>query len=206
MNDEINKILDTVTEMYFKYGIKSVTMDDASRELGISKKTLYTYFTDKSDLVNKAVDRTIGKISQKYEAVIASNLNAVEEILEFNRLGAEMIKTRNASTDYDLKKYYPELLEKINKTKREKMFNMVLNNLKKGKAQGLFRKNLNEDIIAKLHVSRIMTLGMNCCFTQDELLSEEVFREIYIYHIHGIANAKGLEILEKNLKNQKINV
>ena len=206
MNEEIYKILDTVTEMYFKYGIKSVTMDDVSRELGISKKTLYSYFTDKADLVNKAVDRTIDKISQKYEAVITGNLNAVEEILEFNRLGAEMIKTHNASTDYDLKKYYPELLEKINKTKREKMYNMVLNNLKKGKAQGLFRKNLNEEIIAKLHVSRIMTMGMNACFTHDELLSVEVFREIYIYHIHGIANAKGLEVLEKCLKNQKINV
>jgi AcrR family transcriptional regulator len=206
MNDEINKILDTVTEMYFKYGIKSVTMDDVSRELGISKKTLYTYFTDKADLVNKAVDRTIEKITQKYEAVIAGNLNAVEEILEFNRLAAEMIKTHNASTDYDLKKYYPELLDKIDRTKREKMYHMVLNNLKKGKAQGLFRKNLNEEIIAKLHVSRMMTMGMNACFTHDELLSVEVFREIYIYHIHGIANAKGLEILEKNLKNQKINV
>ena len=206
MNDEINKILDTVTEMYFKYGIKSVTMDDVSRELGISKKTLYSYFTDKSDLVNKAVDRTIEKISLKYKAVIDRNLNAVEEILEFNRLGAEMIKTHNASTDYDLKKYYPEQLDKINRTRKENMYGMVLNNLKKGKAQGLFRKNLNEEIIAKLHVSRIMTMGINGCFTHDELLSADVFREIYIYHIHGIANAKGLEILEKNLKNHTISV
>ena len=83
---------------------------------------------------------------------------------------------------------------------------MVLNNLKKGKTQGLFRKDLNEEIIAKLHVSRIMTMGTNTYFTHDELLSAEVFREIYIYHIHGIANARGLEVLEKSLKNHLINV
>jgi AcrR family transcriptional regulator len=206
MNEEISKILDTVTQMYFKYGIKSVTMDDVSRELGISKKTLYLYFTDKTDLVGKAIDHAIDNISQKYQAVVARNLNAVEEILEFNRLGAEMIKTHNASTDYDLKKYYPELFDKIIRTRREKMYKMVLNNLKKGKTQGVFRKNLNEEIIAKLHVSRIMTMGENAFFTHDELLSSEVFREIYIYHIHGIANAKGLEILDKNLKNHEINV
>ncbi len=206
MNDEINKILDTVTQMYFKYGIKSVTMDDVSRELGISKKTLYQYFTDRNDLVSKAVDREIGKINAKYENVVERNLNAIEEILEFNRLGTEMMKNQSASAEYDLKKYYPDLLEKVKKVRREKMYIMVLDNLKKGKAQGIFRKDMNEEIIAKLHVSRIMAMGDNICFTHDELLSTEVFREIYIYHIHGIANARGLDILDKRLKKMEINV
>ena len=206
MTDEINKILDTVAEMYQKYGIKSVTMDDVSRELGISKKTLYQYFADKSDLVGKTVDRELVKIARKYENVVKQNFNAIEEILEFNRIGSEMVKNYSASANYDLKKYYPELLEKVKKVRREKMYAMVLENLKKGKSQGLFRKNLNEEIIAKLHVSRITEMAGNTCFTHEELMSSEVFLEIFIYHIHGIANVKGLDILEKNLKKNGIHV
>ena len=53
---ELEKILVKVSGMYRKYGIKSVTMDDVAHELGISKKTLYQYVKDKSDLVEKVVE------------------------------------------------------------------------------------------------------------------------------------------------------
>ena len=51
MNEELKNILLKVRELYMKYGIKSITMDDVARELSISKKTLYQYVTDKDDLV-----------------------------------------------------------------------------------------------------------------------------------------------------------
>lgn len=206
MNDEINKILDTVTLMYQKYGIKSVTMDDVSREMGISKKTLYLCFSDKNDLVNKAIDRAVEKVSYEYEKVADLNLNAVEELLEYNRISAQVLKDHSASADYDLKKYYPEIFDKTVKIRVEKTYKMVLANLQKGKMQGLYRKNLNEDIIARLYVSRTMAMQGNSLFSHEELLSVEFFKEIFIYHIHGIANAKGMEVLERNLKKNEITV
>jgi len=47
MNEELKQIIEKVQALYFKYGIKSVTMDDVARELGMSKKTLYQYVSDK---------------------------------------------------------------------------------------------------------------------------------------------------------------
>jgi AcrR family transcriptional regulator len=204
MNEEMSHILEKVTIMYLRYGIKSVTMDDVSRELGISKKTLYQYFSDKNDLVKKVIDKEIERIHKSFKKITDQNLNAIEEILEFNKLATQVINTHSSSALYDLKKYYPELHENIIKIWSEKMYDMVIQNLIKGKAQGIIRKDLNEEVIAKLHVSRIMVMTEDILFTHEELVSKEVSKEIYIYHIHGIANAKGLEILEKNLRKSEV--
>ena len=59
MNDDLKNILLKVRELYMKYGIKSITMDDVAKELGISKKTLYQHITDKDDLVSKFIDNEI---------------------------------------------------------------------------------------------------------------------------------------------------
>jgi AcrR family transcriptional regulator len=204
MIDELNHILEKVTGMYLRYGIKSVTMDDVSRELGISKKTLYQYFSDKNDLVKKSIDREIERIHKSFNDIINQDLNAVEEILEYNKMATRIIKTHSSSALYDLKKYYPDLHDNVLKIWSERMYELILTNLQKGKSQGLFRKDLNDEVIAKLHVSRIMVMTENSLFTHEEMVSKEVAREIYIYHIHGIANSKGLEILEKNLKKNEI--
>ena len=59
MNEELKNIMLKVRDLYRKYGIKSITMDDVARELGISKKTLYHFVTDKDDLVGKFIDNEI---------------------------------------------------------------------------------------------------------------------------------------------------
>jgi AcrR family transcriptional regulator len=47
------KILKSSLELFFKYGIKRVTMDDIAKELGMSKKTIYQFYKEKDDLVNQ---------------------------------------------------------------------------------------------------------------------------------------------------------
>ena len=59
MNEDLKNILLKVRELYMKYGIKSITMDDVASEIGISKKTLYQFVTDKDELVGKFIDHEI---------------------------------------------------------------------------------------------------------------------------------------------------
>jgi len=59
MNEKEKEIVQKVALLYGKYGIKSVTMDDVAHEIGISKKTLYEYFSDKQHLVNAVVEQEI---------------------------------------------------------------------------------------------------------------------------------------------------
>jgi TetR/AcrR family transcriptional regulator, cholesterol catabolism regulator len=201
MNAELINILEKVGAMYHKYGIKSVTMDDVARELGISKKTLYAFVCDKDELVDKVIQYQTEKHGEIYQEIFNRSLNAVEELLEVNKSTNLIMKDHSHVIDYDLKKYYPDIYKKIHENQREGMYNGVLENMRKGKREGLFRQDLNEEVIAKLYVSRIMCMTDNPVFTTDEFTSPRFFTEIIIYHIRGIANEKGIQVLEEKLKN-----
>src|ERR1035437_2884162 len=109
MNEELKNLLSKVRCLYMKYGIKSVTMDDVARELGISKKTLYQYVNDKNELVQKVVEMELDDKAEGFSKMNCSGLNAIEELFEVHKMIRQMLKDYNPSTEYDLRKYYPEL-------------------------------------------------------------------------------------------------
>ncbi len=198
---ELNEILSRTFELYHKYAIKSVTMDDVARELGISKKTLYQHVANKSELVEMVVRSEMEKAAQKHMSIQQMNLNAIEELFEVSKMMNEHLKRHNPALYYDLRKYYPKFYHEIRKHKREKAYESVLRNLKKGISEGLYRKEIKVEIIAKLYISRIEQNYEENIFSIEEVTSIEVFNEILIYHLHGICNEKGLEILRKKLNN-----
>jgi TetR/AcrR family transcriptional regulator, cholesterol catabolism regulator len=199
MNEEMKNILEKVKCLYLKYGIKSVTMDDVSRELGISKKTLYQYVKDKGELVEKVVDLEMQSRKKELKCIERSDLNAIEELLEVNRQVVEMLQNFNPATEYDLKKYYPDLYHRVLESRREHMHQSILENIRKGREEGIYRNNFDADIIAKLNVLRFEHLFQSEIFSSNELSSKKFFRELFIYHIHGIANQNGLKVLENKI-------
>src|SRR5512133_2454862 len=119
MNDELKNILSRVSELYLRYGIKSITMDDVARELGISKKTLYQYVTDKDDLVGKIVDNEISRRHEEICKCFRIGYNAIEELFEISMFMNKLMRNQNSVTEHDLKKYYPGHYEKTLKARRE---------------------------------------------------------------------------------------
>lgn len=205
MCEELKNILTKVRCLYLKYGIKSVTMDDVAHELGISKKTLYQYVKDKNDLVEHVINLELEEGPLSHKNINWDHLNAIEEMLEVHKLIDKMIKTHNPSTEYDLKKYYPEEYQKVLKVRRERIYKFMLNNLRKGKSEGLYRSEINEEYITKLHVSRVEHAFDNNIFTSDEMSSTTLFYEVFIYHIRGVANENGIKFLEHKLKESENN-
>ncbi|MFO8236046.1 MAG: TetR/AcrR family transcriptional regulator [Bacteroidales bacterium] len=204
MNEEFKFIIDKVSSLYLQYGIRSVTMDDVAKELGMSKKTLYNYVTNKDDLVNHFVDYLLNERLCNVRKIQQENNNAIEELFKVNEFVIEMLKNYNPSTEYDLKKYYPQYYTKIREHRRTNMYQAVLENIRKGKKEGLFRSELNENIIAKVHVSRIENSFANEMFKIEELTSREFVLEMMGYHIRGIASKKGIEFFESKMKEFKI--
>jgi TetR/AcrR family transcriptional regulator, cholesterol catabolism regulator len=200
MNEELKKILEKVRELYMKYGIKSITMDDIAGELGISKKTLYQFVVDKDDLVGKFIDNEIALRQEKICNCFKVGLNAIEELFEISIFMNKNMRDQNPATEYDLKKYYPIHYQRIVKTRREGIYNYILLNLKKGIKEGLYRKDLNTEIIAKLYLSRSERVHHDDLFTLEELTSNKLFIELLVYHIRGIATEKGIVVLEKKIK------
>ncbi|HEX7493693.1 MAG TPA: TetR/AcrR family transcriptional regulator [Bacteroidales bacterium] len=200
MNEELKNILLKVRELYMKYGIKSITMDDVARELGISKKTLYQFVTDKDDLVGKFVDNEIALRQEEICKCFGTGFNAIEELFEISLLMNKLIRDQNPATEYDLKKYYPLHYQKTVKARREGIFSYILLNLEKGIKEGLYRKEINKDVIAKLYLWRSENTNFNDLFTAEEFSSIKLFVELLSYHVRGIATEKGIVALEKKVK------
>jgi len=202
MQSDLQNILERVKQLYYKYGIKSVTMDDVASELGISKKTLYQYFTDKNELVEKVFNYDFEQRRSILDAVFMDEKNAIEELVDLHHCIHEFLLQHNPATFYDLKKYYPQLYEQHMTNKLNKMYDNVLKNLKKGKLTGLYRNDMNEEIIAKYTVMNTFKLADNETVLNQEL-SSEFFTEVLIYHIRGIASKKRHEILENYINKIK---
>lgn len=200
MNEELKKILLKVRELYMKYGIKSITMDEVAMELGISKKTLYQYVADKDDLVGKFIDNEIILRQEEICKCFKAGFNAIEELLEISIYMNRLMKDQNPATEHDLKKYYPHHYNKTVKARREGIFNYILQNLKKGKKEGLYRQEMNEEIIAKLYLSRTESIHLNDLFSVEEFTSIKLFIELLTYHIRGIATDKGITVLERKIR------
>jgi len=205
MNDDLNNILVKVRELYNKYGIKTITMDDVARELGISKKTLYQFVTDKDDLVNKFIDKEIEIRQEEICKCFSIGWNAIEELFEISIFMNKMMRDQNPATEYDLKKYYSHHYQKIVKVRRERMYSYILLNLQKGKEEGLYREEMNEDVIAKLYLSRSENNHFGELFTVEEFTSIELFIELLNYHVRGIATEKGIKVLENKIKQLETN-
>jgi len=199
MNDKKLEIVKRVWELYREFGIRSVTMDDVVREMGISKKTLYQYFSDKTELVMAVMDSVYEKRKNEMLEVLLGKENAIEEMLTYYGLQLKMIREHKPTLIYDLKKYYPKIYEKVSKRKRLHIYDSVLQNLRRGKSEGLFRADINEEILARLNLMRIEAIMSSGIFSDEEIVAPYFFKEIFTYHMYGIINNKGREILEQNI-------
>lgn len=193
--------------MFTRIGIRSITMDDIARELGVSKKTLYHDFEDKNDLIRRVIDFDIMQSRKFLEEVHRTDLDAIEEIFLVNSRIHQNRSRYNPTFYYDLKRYYPETYLKWLSEKRQNMFGLIVANLSKGKREGLYRKEIKEHIIGKLYMARMEMLDSNDFIDGQQILSAEFLQEIFSYHLHAICNERGLKSLaEFKAKSENIQV
>lgn len=204
MLKEKEDIILLIRDQYLKYGIKSVSMDDAAKTCGISKKTLYQYFKDKANLVENVISYSIQLNTELVDAIISSENDAVTEMYDIHVFLNKLTIEHSHVVDYDLKKYYPRVHDLIIKTKRDRIFNISFNNLIKGKKEGYYRPEINEEIIAKIALLRHESSIDTCLFTNEEIQSKDFFKELFIYHIRGISTEKGIKKIKEVLKNNKL--
>lgn len=197
METPLHNIIEKVGAMFIRYGIKSVTMDDIARHLGISKKTIYSYVKDKNELVELVVNDQVTKHLDASAFPEDTKLSALDELLQVYKNAREMLMNTNPSYQYDLNKYYPQLCAKYSSFKKEHLFEKIKNNLIKGKNEGIYRAEINEDIIAHMHASRSFYADESSADDIALLMTPEAFRELFIYHMHAVLNGKGLELLKQ---------
>ncbi len=171
-------------------------MDDVARHITISKKTLYQYFKDKKELVWAVLEH--GDCEKKIDLSIfeQSNSNAIDDLFNFYNVQVEMIKNHKPAFVYDLKKYYPDIFLHFQKIKHKRILESISTNLSKGKKEGLYRSDINEDILSRLSLMRIEGIMNSGIFRVEEIVSTELFYEIFKYNIYGIVSDKGRKMLD----------
>lgn len=207
MEEKELKIVQGALEVFMKYGIKSVNMDDIARSLGMSKKTLYQYVSDKNDLVSRAVAFQCESEDKAIACICERKLNAIEEMFEIMTLISTMLKDIHPSIIYDLEKYHPETMKEMIKSRHQHVFYCIFSNLERGKEEGLYREDLNSEIIARLYVQRMHAMFDPDLFKDHKYSLTDIYYQIFNYHIRGIVSGKGIEYLNERstLPNNHIN-
>ena len=103
--DNREKILFAAYELFFRYGIKSVTMDDIAKHLSISKKTIYLSFQDKDEVVHTLMEQVLLKDQADFITIAKNTSNVVEEVFVMMKKMNGILNTINPNIFYDLKKY-----------------------------------------------------------------------------------------------------
>ncbi len=197
------KILQKSEELFLRYGLKSVTMDDLARQLGVSKKTLYQFVDNKADLVGKIVHMHIAAEKALMEEVRAKSGDAVEEMIEIARYAIQQLRKLSPTLVYDLQKYYQPIWQLIQNLHSVHVHSLIKDNIDRGIQQGVYRSDLDANIIAKIYVLGTLAIVDENSFPQKEYKKEALFIEFIKYHIQGITTEKGLELYKKHSKKEK---
>ncbi len=195
-----DRILTKAEKLFFKYGLKSISMDDLSRELGISKKTLYQSVENKKDLIGQVFQNHTAK---ELEAIVNIRTEAVDAIDEMIGVANHVIPTLRQLTPtliFDMQKYYNDVWQMVDEYNQKEIYKMIKENIERGVKEGVYRDEFHSDIIAKLYVGKTMIMIDESTFPLREYNKENLFKEHMQYHIRGIATTKGLKLLEKHFK------
>ncbi len=195
-------IIERAGELFLRYGIRSVTMDDVANDLGISKKTLYQYVENKSDLIRQVILSKKEKDIQAFEAIRTNSSNAIEEVLDMATYMSETLRKVSPAIMYDLQKYYKESWCEMEEMRKQHSYKLIKSNIEQGKEQGFYRLDADADIVARLHVGSIVQIVHDNLFPIADFSKDKVLGECIIYHIRGIASNKGLILLESLLDKQ----
>ncbi|MGV3631533.1 MAG: TetR/AcrR family transcriptional regulator [Bacteroidota bacterium] len=195
------EIIDKATGIFLKYGIKSVTMDDMARELGMSKKTLYTYFNDKNDMVVQIIRAKTEYDRSQCACAKGDAENAIDEMFRVSSYVSVMMKDIHPSVFYDLKKFHPEAMVLLHDHKWDFVRRMILENITRGKEEDLYRSELPDEIIARIYVGATDMISGGEAFADLDKTSDQIFNEIMKFQLFAMVNEKGLEYLKLRMKN-----
>lgn len=204
MQEELNfddpkflAILEGTLELFSEFGIRNINMDDISRSLGISKKTLYLYVKSKEDLIEKLFYFDEMKWVKKMSKIRFEDLNAIEVLIQISLLVFEDMERLDSKTKLELKKYYEPIFSQFMARKQNQIFNQISKNIKQGIAEGFYRSDVNIDLVAGLYVRNLVEMHKkDYCFVEN-ITFEQVFLVMFESHIRAISTSEGIVYFEK---------
>ena len=186
-----SQIISQASKLFLKFGIRSVTMEDISNRLGISKKTLYQCFETKDDLIKEVVLTHFDKENEKFSSIKFETTNAIDEMILIFEHILTLLDDLSPSAIHDLKKYHQDLWKYYEVDHKQVIEQNIRKNLETGKIQGLYRESIDVNVIAKVYSNLALFVTDHNFLSQFDLSTTDIYKQIIQYHIFGIASEKG---------------
>lgn len=196
-----DKILHNATEMFLNLGFKSVTMDDIAKNCGVSKKTIYAHFSNKTDLVEAVTDHLFDTVCCGIDLIHEQQKNPIIELFDIKKFVMEHLKDEKSSPQYQLQKYYPKIYASLKKKQFDEMQELIKENLTKGIEKDLFRDDLDIDFVARIYFNGMTGIKDKDLFPLQKYSMNTLMNYYLEYHLRGICTTKGLQELENQLYN-----
>jgi AcrR family transcriptional regulator len=185
-------------KLFCQYGFKSVTMDDIAKQLGMSKKTIYSHFADKNEIVNIVIDQRLNANKDLIKETIKRSENAVHEIFLALTNMKEQLSDINPSLFYDLHKYHPQAWLYFKDFREKYLFTTIHDNLKRGIAESYFRKDIKADILTQMRLEQMDLIFSNSSsYTNGKYGIAYVMADLTEHFLYGICTLKGHKLINK---------
>ena len=207
MNDELDTqdekfgpMLEQIKELFFELGIKNLNMDDISRKLGISKKTLYRYVKSKEDLIERLFEYELIKWIKNSADIGSQNVNAIEKLFQVSMLVYEEMKRFNPMLIFELRKYYEQQFTKHHLRKLEHIGKSMKLNLEQGIGEGLYRRDVNNDAVVAIYMNYLLEIHSSEVCKIADVTFDELFKIMFETHVRAISTPEGVAYFEMRKK------
>ena len=192
-----DRILQGAEELFFKYGIKSITMDDIAKHLAISKKTIYQFFSDKNELVETLMTAKLKEDECQFQQIENESENMIIEVFNIMKHISVMFSKTNPNIFYDLQKYHPKAWDLFKKFKQEFMAKTIETSIERGKSEGLVRSDVNSKVLSIMRIEQV-EMGLNPnVFPPDKFKIVEIQLAMLDHFLYGICTLKGHKMINK---------
>jgi len=192
-----DRILLGAGDLFSRFGIKNVTMDEIAKQMGISKKTIYQHYQDKNKLVIAVVKGMIINHDTQCCEFEKKSENAIDEILLVMNYMNGFFSQMNPNFFFDMQRYHAQAWQQFLKFKEDTILEQVIKNLEKGRSEGLFRQDFNLKILARLRVEEIEFAMSAKYFSPNKYNLQDVQTQLLDHFLHGICTLKGHKLLNK---------
>ena len=191
------RIQQKAEELFMHYGIRSVTMDEIANQLGISKKTIYRFYEDKDALVKDIFKVKTEQNKKICKDVKKNSENAVHEQYLSSDAAQEIFSNMNSTVLFDLNRYHPEVFAELEKLKKQFLFNVIKENIVRGIKEGLFRKDIDVNIVTWMQLEMITAVLQNEDVVHGKISAVNFEKETKDFFLHGLCTEKGLNFISK---------
>jgi AcrR family transcriptional regulator len=194
------QILKGSQELFFRYGIKAITMDDVAKHLSMSKRTIYEKFPNKDAIIEILLRQYLERHLEDFKKFHDSSSNAIEEILMMLQPLKKLFESMNSRVLYELKKFHPESWAEFQKFKRTALMQTLTANMKRGIKEDLYRDDIDVNVLAVLRIEEAELAWNPEIYPPSEFNLAKVQICLLEHFVFGITNVKGHSIAEKYKK------